>query len=110
MQTLSRRDFVLRAAACFGASLFVGRAAFGANAALDPATLKQELRVKTDAEAAFVDDVVAKARAGEISVEILTVAYRYAQKKDGGRRVYYFANCLKILTQRAGRNVKFLKF
>ncbi len=110
MKTVARRDFILQAAVCLGTGLFAGRAALGANVALDSALLKQELRVRTDAEAAFVDDAVAKTRAGEIPVEILTASYRHALKKDVGRRVYYFANCLKILTQRAGLKVKFLKF
>lgn len=109
MNVVSRRDFILQAAG-LGAIFFAGRAALGANAALDSELAKQELRVKTDAEAAFVDDVVAKTRAGEIPTDILTAAYRYALRKDGARRVYYFAYALEILTKKAGRNVKFLKF
>lgn len=109
MKTISRRDFTLCVLG-FGVGLCGARDVFGAVDAFDATLVKQELRVKTDAEGAFVDDVVAKARAGEIPANILNAAYRYALQKGAGRRVYYFANCLKILTQRAGLNVKFLKF
>lgn len=109
MKKLSRRDFTISVLS-LGVGLLVSDGAFGAIDALDAALVKQELRVKTDAESAFVDDVVAKTRAGEIPANILDAAYRYALKKDGGRRVYYFARCLEILTKRAGVNVKFLKF
>ena len=109
MKNISRRDF-LSCVAAFGTGLLSAREVFGGYDALDPTLVKQELRVKTDAEGAFVDDVVAKTRAGEIPANILNAAYRYAIKKDGGRRVYYFARCLEILTKRAGLNVKFLKF
>lgn len=109
MKNISRRNFIFCAAG-LGAVLWGGRDAFGGYDALDAALVKQELRVKTDAEGAFVDDVVAKTRAGEIPVNILNAAYRYALKKDGARRVYYFARCLEILTRKAGLYVKFLKF
>ena len=109
MKKISRRDFTVCALG-FVVGLFGRRGAFGAIDALDAALVKQELRVKTDAEGAFVDDVIAKTRSGEIPPNILNAAYRYAVKKDGGRRVYYFARCLEILTKRAGLNVKFLKF
>ncbi|MBP3558184.1 MAG: hypothetical protein J6K20_10875 [Thermoguttaceae bacterium] len=109
MKKFSRRGFTIGVLG-FGAGLFLSRDVLGALDALDAALVKQELRVKTDAEGAFVDDVVAKTRSGEIPPNILNAAYRYAVKKDGGRRVYYFARCLEILTKRAGLNVKFLKF
>ena len=109
MKKLSRRDFAIYVLG-IGAGLLHSRGVFGASEAFDAALVKQELRVKTDAEGAFVDDVVAKTRSGEIPANILNAAYRYAVKKDVGRRVYYFAHCLEILTKRAGLNVKFLKF
>lgn len=109
MKNTSRRNFIFHAAG-FGAGLFLARDAFGGYDALDSALVKQELRVKTDAEGAFIDDVVAKTRAGQIPVNILNAAYRYALKKNGARRVYYFARCLEILTQKAGLKVEFLKF
>ena len=109
MKKLSRRDFAI-CVLSIGAGLLYSRDVFGSIDALDAALVKQKLRVKTDAESAFVDDVVAKTRAGEIPANILNAAYRYALKKEGARRVYYFARCLEILTKRAGLNVKFLKF
>lgn len=109
MKNISRRNFIFCSAG-FGTGLFLARDAFGGYDALDSALVKQELRVKTDAEGAFIDDVVAKTRAGQIPVQILNAAYRYALKKNGARRVYYFARCLEILTQKAGINVKFLEF
>ncbi len=109
MKKISRRYFAICVLG-LGAGLFGSRGVFGAVDAFDAALVKQELRVKTDAEGAFVDDVVAKARAGQIPANILNAAYRYALTKAAGRRVHYFARCLEILTQRAGINVKFLKF
>ncbi|MBQ7815587.1 MAG: hypothetical protein IJ387_13980 [Thermoguttaceae bacterium] len=109
MKNISRRNFIFHVAG-FGASLFLARDAFGGYDALDSALVKQELRVKTDAEGAFIDDVVAKTRAGQIPVNILNAAYRYALKKNGARRVYYFSRCLEILTQKSGLKVEFLKF
>ncbi|MBR2003446.1 MAG: hypothetical protein IJ991_04610 [Thermoguttaceae bacterium] len=109
MKNISRRNFIFCSVG-FGTGLFLVRDAFGGYDALDSALVKQELRVKTDAEGAFVDDVVAKTRAGQIPVQILNAAYRYALKKNGARRVYYFARCLEILTQKAGLKVKFLEF
>ena len=109
MKKISRRDFTVGVLG-LGIGLLGSRGALGAFDAFDAALVKQELRVKTDAESAFVDDVVAKTRAGEIPANILNAAYRYALKKDGARRVHYFARCLEILTKRAGLNVKFLKF
>ena len=109
MKNLSRRRFTTYLLG-LGVGFLGSRGAFGASDAFDAALVKQELRVKTEAEGAFVDDVVAKTRAGEIPANILNAAYRYALKKDGGRRVHYFARCLEILTKRAGLNVKFLKF
>lgn len=109
MKNISRRNFIFGAAG-FGTGFFLVRDAFGGYDALDSALVKQELRVKTDAEAAFVDDVVEKTRSGQIPVKILNAAYRYALKKSGARRVYYFANCLKILTRQAGLRVEFLEF
>jgi hypothetical protein len=108
MQKISRRGFALSIFG-LGAGLLFSRDVLGASDAFDASLVKQDLRVKTDAEGAFVDDVVAKARAGEIPANILNAAYRYAVKKDAGRRVYYFAYCLEILTKKAGLNVKFRK-
>lgn len=109
MQKLSRRGFAICVLG-LAAGLFPSRDVFGASDAFDAALVKQELRVRTDAEGAFVDDVVAKTLDGEIPANILNAAYRYAVKKDAGRRVYYFAYCLEILTKKAGLNVKFRKF
>ena len=108
MKKISRRNFTLCVLG-LGASLLSSRDVLGAGDAFDAALVKQDLRVKTDAEGAFVDDIVAKARSGEIPANILNAAYRYAVKKDVGRRVYYFAYCLEILTKKAGLNVKFRK-
>lgn len=111
MPKISRRGFALSLLA-LGVGFSTFRDALGASDAFDAfdaSLLKQNLRVKTDSEGAFVDDVVAKARAGEIPANILNAAYRYAMKKDVGRRVYYFAYCLEILTKRAGLTVKFRK-
>ncbi|MBP3530377.1 MAG: hypothetical protein J6K25_04245 [Thermoguttaceae bacterium] len=108
MKKLSRRGFAICVLG-LGAGLLSSRDVLGASDAFDATLVKQDLRVKTDAEGAFVDDVVAKTRAGEIPANILSAAYRYAVKKDAGRRVYYFAYCLEILTKRAGLNVKFRK-
>ncbi|MBQ2789291.1 MAG: hypothetical protein IJE97_06610 [Thermoguttaceae bacterium] len=109
MKNISRRDFAICVLG-LGAGLLSSRGALGAIDAFDATLVKQELRVKTDAEGAFVDDVIAKTRAGEIPANILNAAYSYAKRKDGARRVYYFARCLEILTKRAGLDVKFLKF
>jgi hypothetical protein len=109
MKKISRRGFAICVLG-LGAGLLPTCDVFGASDLFDATLVKQNLRVKTDAEGAFVDDVVAKARSGEIPANILNAAYRYAVKKDAGRRVYYFSYCLEILTKRAGLNVKFLKF
>ena len=109
MKKISRRGFAICVLG-LGAGLLPVCDVFGATNAFDASLVKQELRVRTDAEGAFVDDVVAKTRSGEIPANILNAAYRYAIKKDVGRRVYYFAYCLEILTKRAGLTVEFRKF
>lgn len=112
MQNQNRRVFIVRSLAFLGLIGLGADATFGASVGelLDSEFLKTELRVKTDAEGAFVADVVDKVKEGELPLKTLQIAYSYAMKKDKSRRVIYFKKCLEILTQRAGIKIKFLNF
>ena len=106
----NRRTFLTRAlGACLLSALFADVARADSDA-LDAETLKMKLRTTTDAQDAFVEDVVAKANRGELPVSILRVAYRYAMGKDATRRVYFFRLCLVNLAKKAKLRITFLSF
>jgi hypothetical protein len=88
------------------------RTAYGASApsVLDSERLKLELRVTTREQAAYVEDVVKKAKAGTLPPKILVAAYRYAMRYEASRRPLYFKLCLETLAKRAGLRLKFLSF
>ena len=110
MRKLGRRAFISSAFALVGLGAFGVDATFGAIEALDPAIVKSELRVKTELEGAFVDDVIEKAKKGELPVKILHAAFRYARDKNRTQRMVYFKKGLETLTKRAGLKIAFLDF
>jgi len=110
MKRLSRRAFILGAFALVGLSAWRVDTAFGAIDALDPAIVKSELRVKTELESAFVDDVIEKAKRGALPVKILQAAFRYARNKNKTQRMIYFKKCLEVLSKQAGLKIVFLDF
>lgn len=109
-QVMGRRRFIAGAVSFVGLSLLGSGRHANAAEALDPEILKTQLRVKNDAEEAFVDDVVKKVKEGAIPTSILTSAYRYAIKKETSKRMIYFKYCLETLTKRAGIKVQFKTF
>ena len=113
MRKIGRRAFLtqLLAVAAFGA-VGGGATAFGGSKSplLDAERLKLELRVTTQAQEAYVDDVVDKAQKGELPLNILTAAYKYAMKRKVGRRPLYFKICLEDLAKKAGLKLSFLSF
>ena len=113
MKKTGRRAFLtLVLMALAAGSLSAGGIAFGAVApsVLDSDSLKMELRVTTDAQAAYVDDVVEKVKKGAIPTQILTSAYRYAMRQEKSRRPIYFRICVEQLCKKAGIKVPFLSF
>jgi len=110
MKRLGRRAFIAGAFAFVGVGAFRVDTAWGAIEALDPAFVKSELRVKTELEDAFVDDVINKAKEGELPVKILQAAFRYARNKSKTKRMIYFKTCLIALTKQAGLKIAFLDF
>ena len=110
MNRIGRRAFIARAFAtvAFGA---VGlKFARASSDKLDAETLKVALRATTDEQARFIDDVVEKVEKGDVPEKMLYAAYRYAMKREPGRRVFYFRLCLVELAKRAGLKVVFLTF
>ena len=103
----SRRAFLARALAFVGASAFALAGATDASELLDAETLKYQLRVKTKKEEEFVDDVVAKAKSGELPMKILIAARRRALEKSDSRRVLYFKVYLETLSKSAGLKIVF---
>lgn len=113
MKRTGRRAFIAQALALVVVATLGGaRSALGdsSSSLLDAETLKLELRTKTEAEAAYIDEIVEKAKEGKIPVKFLTVAYRYAMQREAGRRPLYFKICLEQLTKKAGLNLTFSSF
>ena len=113
MRKTGRRAFLaqLLAFAAFGAA-GGGATAYGGSTSplLDADKLKLELRVTTQAQEAYVDDVVDKVKKGLLPLTILTAAYKYAMKREVGRRPLYFKICLEQLAKKAGLKLSFLSF
>lgn len=109
-KVMGRREFITGAVSAFALAMLAQTKKADAVEALDPEILKSQLRVKTDAEAAFVDDVVDKAKKGVIPMKIFMTAYRYALDKGKSKRVIYFRYCLVSLTQKAGLKIDFKSF
>ena len=110
MNRIGRRSFIARAFATLAFGAFALDAARASSGTLDADKLKAELRATTCAQAKFIDDVVDKVKKGYVPEKLLYTAYRYAMKKEVGRRVFYFRLCLVELAKRAGLKVKFLSF
>ena len=113
MRKTGRRAFFAQALSLIvvGALGGVGTAYGGAGSDfLDSEIIKAELRVATRAQAAYVDDVVDKAKSGILPVKILVTAYRYAMRHEVGRRPYYFKICVEQLAKKAGLKIAFLSF
>ena len=89
-----------------------GEVAYGGatSSLLDAEKLKYELRVVTQAQGAYVDDVVDKATKGLLPIKILSAAYRYAMRREVGRRPLYFKICIEQLAKKAGLKLSFLSF
>ncbi|MDO5309384.1 MAG: hypothetical protein Q4G03_07825 [Planctomycetia bacterium] len=113
MKRIGRRAFLARTltALVVGAtSSFSWSSAGAAVETLNAEYLKRQLVAKTDAECAFIDDVVEKARTGVIPMKFLEMAYRYAMKKSSKHRLFYFKQALSQLCKQAGLKVSFLSF
>lgn len=113
MERTGRRAFFAQALSLLVVATLGGsRTVYGGSPSslLDADRLKLELRVKTEAEGAYVDDVVDKAKSGIIPVKILTTAYRYAMQREAGRRPRYFKICIEQLAKKAGLKISFLSF
>lgn len=109
-EVMGRRAFIARAVAFVGSGVLLLSRDVGAEEALDPATLKSQLCVKTKLEEAFVDDVLDKVDEGLLPRKILIAAYRYALKKSRSQRLIFFKDCLETLSKRAGIKIEFKKF
>ena len=109
-EVMGRRAFIARAVAFVGSGVFLLSRDVGAEEALDPATLKSQLCVKTKLEEAFVDDVLDKVDEGLLPRKILIAAYRYALKKGRSQRLIFFKSCLETLAKRAGIKIEFKSF
>lgn len=109
-KVMGRRRFIFDALSLVGLGLVALNQDANAVEALDPEILKNQLCVKTDAEEAFVDDVIDKAKSGELPMKFLTNAYRYAIQKNKSQRVVYFKRALEALCKRAGRKIEFKSF
>ena len=110
MNRIGRRAFIARAFAMLALGALSVGTAYGGAGALDADKLKAALRVKTDAEADFVDDVVEKVSQGALPYKIFYAAYKYAMRKAVGLRVRYFKICLENLVKQAGLKISFLSF
>lgn len=113
MKKTGRREFFAQVAAlaALGALGGAGIAQGGSvSSILDSEKLKAELRVTTEAQGAYVDDVVEKAKDGELPVKIVTASYRYAMRREVGRRPLYFKICVEHLAKQAGLKLSFLSF
>ena len=89
-----------------------GKIAYGGSVAslLDAERLKFELRVTSDAQAAYVDYVVDKVKNGSLPLKILAAAYKYAMNREHRRRPLYFKICVEELAKKAGLKLSFLSF
>lgn len=110
MNRIGRRSFIARAVATLAFGAFALDAARADSGMLDADKLKAELRATTAAQATFIDDVVDKVQKGLVPEKMLYAAYKFAMKKEVGRRVFYFRLCLVELAKRARLKVKFLSF
>ena len=110
MNRIGRRSFIARAVATLAFGAFALDAARAGSGMLDADKLKDELRATTAAQATFIDDVVDKVQKGLVPEKMLYAAYKFAMKKEVGRRVFYFRLCLVELAKRARLKVKFLSF
>ena len=113
MRRTGRREFFaqLLALVVVGAA-GGGKVAYGdaTSSLLDAEKLKLELRVTTQAQGAYVDDVVDKAKKGLLPTKILSSAYKYAMRREVGRRPLYFKICIEQLAKKAGLKLSFLSF
>ena len=109
MKQMKRRAFVARAFATLAAVALGVAPTFGGEV-LDAEKMKSALRATTTGQAAFIDDVAAKAADGILPRKILYASFNFAMKKPDDRRVYFFRLCLVQLTKNAGLKIDFLSF
>lgn len=110
MSKITRRQFISTGVTL--GTLFFG--VFGevssVDAAVEPLSydlLCMRLYAKTDAEKAYLKDIVDKMDDKVIPQKFVYAAFRYAMKKDKLKRIIYFDRCLVYLCGRARIQVKF---
>ena len=111
MRRIGRRAFCAQAfafaaAVAYGVCSKPARSAQAASA-LDAERLRSELRVTTQAQGKYVDDVVEKVEKGELPYKIFITAYKYAMKRDASKRPYYFKLCTEQLAKKSGLRLDF---
>ena len=112
MEKLTRRQFI-STGVTIGTLFFVVGTGPEANAAADELSyefLCMNLYAKTEAEKAYLKDIVDKMDDKTIPKKLVYTAYRYAMKKDKYKRIIYFNRCLVYLCGRANLKVKFKSF
>ena len=110
MYETNRRGFLALALCACALGAFPVNSARADAPLFDADTLKKKLRVTTEAQSDFVDDVIRKEQNGELPSSMLRASYRYAMGKEASRRIYFFRLCLANLVKRAGLKIEFLPF